>query len=93
MPEWPYNFGWKLNLQKVINRSFLAEGNGLTWEVRGDTRHKKVDIKKGNDENTKEKVVDMYWVSGMLMDMERQQSQPLEVIVRSNFTYDRLLGQ
>ena len=93
MPEWPYNFGWKLNLQKVINRSFLAEGNGLTWEVRGNTGHKKVDTRKGDDENTKEQEVDMYWVSGMLMDMERQQSQPLEVIVRSNLTYDRLLGQ
>ena len=45
VPEWPYNFGWKLNLQKVINRSFLAEGNGLTWEVSGNTGHKKVDTR------------------------------------------------
>ena len=75
VPEWPYNFGWKLNLQKVINRSFLAEGDGVTWEVKD----------MGVEEIKK---IDMYWVSGSIMSIERQQSEPMEVCAKLNLTYD-----
>ena len=83
MPEWPYNFGWKLNLQQVINGSFLAEGDGVTWKVRDvDTNHHKM-------EDTENKKIDMFWVSGRIIDMERQQSKPMEVCAKRNFTYER----
>ena len=83
VPEWPYNFGWKLNLQKVINRSFLAEGDGVTWEVRDmgvDTNYEMKD--------TEDKKIDMYWVSRSIMDIERQQSEPMEVCAKLNLTHD-----
>ena len=84
VPEWPYNFGWKLNLQQVLNRSFLAEGDGVTWKVRDvglDT--------SSQVEETENNKIDMYWVAGMISDIERRQSQPMEVCVKRNFTYDR----
>ena len=81
MPEWPYNFGWKLNLQQVINGSFLAEGDGVTWKVR--------DLDTNQMEDTENKKIDMFWVSGRIIDMERQQSKPMDVCVKRNFTYER----
>ncbi len=56
----------------------------MTWKVRDlglDTNHKMKD--------TENKQIDMFWVSGRIIEMERQQSKPMDVCVKRNFTYDR----
>ena len=56
----------------------------MTWKVRDlglDTNHKM--------EDTENKQIDMFWVSGRIIEMERQQSKPMDVCVKRNFTYDR----
>ena len=55
----------------------------MTWKVRDvDTNHHKM-------EDTENKKIDMFWVSGGIIDMGRQQSKPMEVCVKRNFTYER----
>ena len=51
----------------------------MTWKVRDSSEGEAA-------ENNK---IDMYWVAGMIIDIERRQSQPMDVCVKRNFTYDR----
>ena len=51
----------------------------MTWKVRDNCEVEEA-------ENNK---IDMYWVAGMIIDIERRQSQPMDVCVKRNFTYDR----
>ena len=56
----------------------------MTWKVR------EVGLVTSNvAEETENNKVDMYWVAGMIIDIERRQSQPMGVCVKRNFTYDR----
>ena len=55
----------------------------MTWEVRDmgvDTNYEMKD--------TEDKKIDMYWVSGSIMDIERQQSEPMEVCAKLNLTHE-----
>ena len=55
----------------------------MTWEVKDMGVVTNYEM-----EDNEDKKIDMYWVSGSIMSIERQQSEPIDVCAKLNLTYD-----